>query len=72
MNRVDRLSGSFRRFSGAVAAVQARIILGVVYIVVVVPFAVILRIVGAVKSPQKGWIPWSMRADTLEEVRKQY
>ena len=64
--RDSRAWRAFKRFSQVIATVQARIILGVIYFVVLLPFAIFSRI-GSCPFKPSGW---TKRNDSQQHTRE--
>jgi hypothetical protein len=51
--------------------VQSEIVLGALF-VVVVPFAVVRRLIGRAPAPAAGWQPRPAKVDDLQTARRQF
>lgn len=69
---LSKLIQGFKRFSKKIAAIQARIILTVVYILFTPIFAFLLRISKGKTYKKTGWLPWTIHLDSIEDLKKQF
>ena len=62
----------WRRFAHRAAVVQSNVLLFVLYFVLVVPLAVVLRLWPSGRSDAPGWHPVVMPADEVRSAHEQF
>ena len=71
LGRLYRYYQVLREINDRVFSVVASILFGFIYIALV-PWFAVFSPSGSSKEAKTSWRPWSIKSDTLEEVRKQY
>ena len=71
LGRLYRYYLVLREMNDRVFSVVASVLFGFIYIVIV-PWFAVFSPSGDTKEQKTLWRPWTIKSDTLEDVRKQY